>query len=169
MNLATMTAIRFVPTPARTLLPGGLFDRLTARIARKEVIERDLAERIMDQALAFLAASAQHTGEPLVPSGLVDIGWHTFILYTREYAEFCDHLAGRFIHHVPNDAPDMPAEKASLVDVRTRTLDAIARAGYAVDHELWTFTAGNCSSCHEEGNCSASGKDGNENTETRKD
>lgn len=168
MSLTTMTTVLSVPTPARTLIPGGLFDRLTGRIAREELIERDLAERVMDQALAFLAASAHHAGEPLVPSDLVDIGWHTFILYTREYAEFRDRLAGRFIHHVPDDAPDAPTEKASPADVRTRTLDAIVRAGYAIDHELWTLTAGTCGSCHDDGNCSASGKDGTENTDTRK-
>ncbi|WP_263399755.1 glycine-rich domain-containing protein [Saccharopolyspora pogona] len=40
----------------------------------------------MDQALAFLAVSADHVGEPLAPTPVVDIGWHTFVLYTRDVA-----------------------------------------------------------------------------------
>lgn len=43
------------------------------------------------------------TTRPIGPSELVDIGWHTFILYTVDYAAFCERIAGRFIHHVPND------------------------------------------------------------------
>jgi len=31
----------------------------------------------------------------------VDEVWHTFILFTREYAEFCQAAFGTFIHHVP--------------------------------------------------------------------
>jgi hypothetical protein len=35
-------------------------------------------------------------------AGQVDNLWHTFILFTKEYAEFCNMVAGRFIHHVPS-------------------------------------------------------------------
>ncbi|HEU0053807.1 MAG TPA: hypothetical protein VFQ39_11535, partial [Longimicrobium sp.] len=38
--------------------------------------------------------------------GPVDELWHTFIIFTREYAQFCDVVAGRFIHHVPRDPSD---------------------------------------------------------------
>ena len=31
----------------------------------------------------------------------VDNLWHTFILFTKEYAQFCNKFAGKFIHHVP--------------------------------------------------------------------
>lgn len=33
--------------------------------------------------------------------GAVDDLWHTFVLFTRDYAAFCDEVAGHFIHHVP--------------------------------------------------------------------
>jgi len=73
----------------RTLISEELFDCLTKRIANDENMSPALAARIMDQALAFLATTAQQDGPSLSPSRLVDIGWHTFILYTRDYAEFC--------------------------------------------------------------------------------
>ena len=35
----------------------------------------------------------------------VDEVWHQFILYTREYMEFCDRFLGGYIPHSPNNAP----------------------------------------------------------------
>lgn len=32
----------------------------------------------------------------------VDNLWHTFILFTKEYADFCYQYHGKFLHHVPN-------------------------------------------------------------------
>jgi hypothetical protein len=32
----------------------------------------------------------------------IDDMWHTFILFTRDYAEFCQNHFGYFIHHQPN-------------------------------------------------------------------
>lgn len=151
---------------ARTLISPSLFDRMAARIAADKMLDRTMADRIVEQTLAFLLAAARHVGKPLVPSEPVDVGWHTFILYTRDYAEFCDRVAGRFIHHVPGDVPGGSSEHESLIEARRRTLNAIERAGHAVDHDLWTLAA-SCGECHEEGNCAASGGDGNENTETR--
>ena len=31
----------------------------------------------------------------------VDNLWHTFILFTKEYAEFGQNFAGKFLHHIP--------------------------------------------------------------------
>ena len=31
----------------------------------------------------------------------VDDMWHTFLLFTRDYQNFCDEYLGRFIHHQP--------------------------------------------------------------------
>ena len=91
------------PTRGRSLISDELFDRLVRRIVQDDHIEQQLAERIVDQAVAFLYACARTTDTPLRPSKTVDIGWHTFILHTRAYAEFCDDVAGRFIHHEPED------------------------------------------------------------------
>ncbi len=32
----------------------------------------------------------------------VDLIWHSHILYTRLYTQFCEQIYGRFIHHEPN-------------------------------------------------------------------
>lgn len=36
-----------------------------------------------------------------MPSRVVDVAWHEFILITQAYKEFCQHGIGRFIHHTP--------------------------------------------------------------------
>lgn len=123
-----------------------LFDRLAGRIVKDEDIAEDRAARIMDQALAFLATCAT-TDFPLSPSDNVDIGWHTFVLHTRDYADFCHQVAGRFIHHVPLDADPTTHGEAARAAI-DRTVHAISGAGFVIDAELWQPSAVSCSQCH---------------------
>lgn len=39
----------------------------------------------------------------------VDEVWHQFVLYTGEYAQFCERSFGEFVHHRPNNAPATPS------------------------------------------------------------
>jgi hypothetical protein len=39
-----------------------------------------------------------------MPSQVVDIAWHEFILFTRDYKTFCQQAFGRFLHHTPAEA-----------------------------------------------------------------
>ncbi|WP_027927253.1 glycine-rich domain-containing protein [Amycolatopsis benzoatilytica] len=140
-----MTVVVETPT-GRGLIPEDLFHRLTARVAKENSVPLEYAGRIMDQALAFLAACAR-TDQPLAPSDTVDIGWHTFILYTHEYADFCDRISGSFIHHVPNDSEEL--SDTPLVDMLACTTVAIASAGFVVDDELWFTGAAKCAKCSQ--------------------
>jgi hypothetical protein len=47
----------------------------------------------------------------------VDEVWHQFILYTVQYAEFCQRHFGRYIHHAPSNAPHV--EHARTIPVGT--------------------------------------------------
>lgn len=136
----------------RSLITPGLFSRLTERVARDHDIET--AERIMSQTLAFLATCARNPGAGLAPCATVDIGWHTFLMYTRDYAEFCDRVAGRFIHHRPDDADgrgedDHDHGKAGSEAERIgATVAAMREAGMPVDADLW-IPGARCSQCHQ--------------------
>jgi len=131
----------------RALISNALFDRLVRRIIVDDKLDQELAERIVDQALAFLVACARNTSTPLTPSALVDIGWHTFLLHTREYAGFCHQIAGRFLHHVPVE-PGGPAA-GQVCDQLTRTVAALDTAGFVVDLALWTQAqTSDCTGCH---------------------
>jgi hypothetical protein len=39
-----------------------------------------------------------------MPSQVVDVAWHEFILFTREYSQFCSKALGHFLHHTPAEA-----------------------------------------------------------------
>lgn len=35
----------------------------------------------------------------------IDAAWHSFVLFTEEYAKFCEKFFGAFLHHQPSEAP----------------------------------------------------------------
>ncbi|MGW2563178.1 glycine-rich domain-containing protein [Streptomyces sp. NPDC001514] len=132
-------------TDPATLVDPEVMERLTARITKEHTdVDEPTARRIVAQTAAFLAAGV-HSGQELAPSELVDIGWHTFILHTVDYAAFCQQIAGRFIHHVPEPQADGRDSKTGE-PLRT-TVAALTAAGFTADPDLWRGS-GDCSQCH---------------------
>ncbi len=43
----------------------------------------------------------------------LDWMWHTFLMYTRDYADFCERHFGFFLHHFPTD--DDAADAAEVI------------------------------------------------------
>jgi len=43
-----------------------------------------------------------------MPSEIVDVFWHEFLLFTREYQSFCQKGIGRFLHHTPTEVMKSP-------------------------------------------------------------
>jgi hypothetical protein len=134
MPVALGTKLPSEAVQYRSLVSGVTFDRLVGRIVKEEGFDRSVAEEIMEAAICFLVICAENPDESFSPSPIVDIGWHTFILYTREYAKFCNEVAGRFIHHAPNDMPDAPQTPGGL----QRTIDHIVANGLPYNALLWT-------------------------------
>lgn len=124
-----------------------LFNRIADRVAKEHDLDRALAGRILDQAIIFVAVAGQHPGLAMAPSEQVDKGWDTFILYTIEYSAFCQRVAGRYIHHTPNDG--LPVNATALSPAETAEL--IRAEGYWVLDEMWDAPAGskaNCTNCY---------------------
>lgn len=48
-----------------------------------------------------LIASRKPNEAVLVPPRIVDLVWHSHVLTTMRYADDCQYLFGRFIHHIP--------------------------------------------------------------------
>jgi hypothetical protein len=128
----------------RELLRPALFDKLTLRVMTDDVQERHTAERIVEQAVAFLITCARHPDRHLSPSETVDAGWHAFIIHTADYAEFCHRIAGRFIHHRPSDPDEGASEQKSI----GATIAAMRDAGLYVDIDLWVPKTA-CSQCYQ--------------------
>lgn len=138
--MTTMTVPHAVPP--RELVVPGLFERLSRRVQKDEELDEDTADRVVEQALGFLLACALNPDARLSPSEKVDVGWHAFILHTREYAAFCEKVAGHFIHHVPVLPGEDEQGSASAAD-------AMRAAGIQVDVGLWGRTADCNEKCHQ--------------------
>ncbi|MFE9446897.1 glycine-rich domain-containing protein [Streptomyces sp. NPDC006739] len=130
----------------RDLVAPELFERLVDFCAEEYGHERSIAERIMNEALAFIDVMGK-TGEGMSPSQVVDPGWHTFMLHTEDYAAFCTARYGRFIHHAPKSRY---RDRATMVDVVAK----IRAHGYEVDESLWG-TKADCNepTCCGDGPC----------------
>ena len=79
--------------------PTGLFERL--RKGHPELTMKDcqLVSRALRQFfLVYLKSGRKFVS---MPSQVADDLWHEFILYTRNYDQFCKQAFGRFMHHTP--------------------------------------------------------------------
>ncbi|KPH94516.1 hypothetical protein AMS58_10935 [Pseudoalteromonas porphyrae] len=52
----------------------------------------------------FLIADKAKSKPVAMPSQVVDVAWHQFILFTKNYETFCKKGLGRFLHHTPTEA-----------------------------------------------------------------
>ena len=80
-------------------LPLGMYDKL--RQHRPELSYKDcalIAHALRQFFLAYLKSGRKFVS---MPSQVADDLWHEFILYTREYHQFCRKAFGGFLHHAP--------------------------------------------------------------------
>ncbi|MFT4925688.1 MAG: hypothetical protein ACI8WB_001783 [Phenylobacterium sp.] len=99
--------------------------RKSAVVKRSEVIDsyqfpasisdkvREKYPHLTDQQLNLVIAGLREyfhicnlAGRKMVsmPSEVVDVAWHEFILFTKNYQQFCHGALGRFLHHIPAEA-----------------------------------------------------------------
>lgn len=79
--------------------PPGLLDKLAAH--RKGFTRKETAlvsQGLRQFFLAYLESGRKYVA---MPSQAADDLWHEFILYTREYQEFCKRAFGGMLHHTP--------------------------------------------------------------------
>lgn len=80
-------------------LPRGLFEALRKRRPDLSLKDCQLVSAALRQFfLAHLKSGRRYVS---MPSQVVDDLWHEYILYTRNYEEFCRRAFGRFLHHTP--------------------------------------------------------------------
>jgi hypothetical protein len=121
------------------------------RLARDKRIRVRSARKRFAEMLKFLDVCAD-SSVTVSPPPRVDDAWHTFILFTRDYADYCDRRFGRFIHHEPTEAKDPDA-------YRTAKEEVISRFG-PVDRRIWPECAGGFwfggGFCSDGGSCGGS-------------
>jgi hypothetical protein len=70
----------------------------------------EVAKTLERELKRYLVLCALYPRKRYVMGGPVDDLWHTFLLFTQLYVQFCEQVAGHFIHHVPADPDDGPAK-----------------------------------------------------------
>jgi hypothetical protein len=58
---------------------------------------------------------------------IIDEMWHTFVLYTREYTEYCGSRFGRYVHHTPDTLRQQASRERALARDREGYLRRVRR------------------------------------------
>ncbi|MFD8089006.1 hypothetical protein [Streptomyces malaysiensis] len=121
----------------------GLWEREVRLLQRDVVRVRSLAERIINQGVAYLITAMEKPGNDMGPGFEVDQGVHQIILDTPTYWAICEkYNQGRYKHH----APLIERRRDGIV---MRTAALIAKNGFAIDAELWEVDASDCGPCDD--------------------
>ncbi|MQS07860.1 hypothetical protein [Streptomyces alkaliphilus] len=120
-----------------------LWEREIKLLLRDNTMVRNMAERILANAVAYSITAMERPDVHLGVGKTVDIGVHQLILDTPVYFAFCEvYNGGRYKHHAP------------LIERRCdgtvlRTADVIRANGFEADEELWSMDGANCSPCDD--------------------
>lgn len=82
------------------------FDDILKRYSKDYDINLEIAKEHEKELKRFLALAAIHPQRIYGMAGDVDKLWHTFLLFTKQYLQFSEEVAGRFLHHVPVGSKD---------------------------------------------------------------
>lgn len=110
-------------------------DRIIARLAEEGGFEMEEARELFADTLKFLALT--DNGIKLSPAARIDLGWHVFLLHTRDYAGFCHSCFGHFIHHDPGSGLMCSGPKMDVVETAH-----LAQSVFGEISGNWTATRG---------------------------
>src|SRR5262249_7476036 len=118
-------------------------DAVVARYRKDFGISSDDAALLFSDVKRFLWLAAV---EGVVsPPPKIDDGWHTFIIFTADYEQFCQRYFGRFMHHRPQRPGDKPdggiAARSTVNGVNTHF------GGFKAMSNNWRFPWMNGDSC----------------------
>ena len=88
--------------PSKEVVLAYRFPGLVERIQKDLSLNEKEAFQLFQDMLMFLYLCGTNTSKlKYSPPFLIDEAWHIFILFTEEYASFCQKYFGDFIHHRP--------------------------------------------------------------------
>ena len=125
---------------------------------RRFMVERkglkpEMAERVETEYRRFFELTCLYDNIGIVPAcRAVDEFWHAHILFTRDYASFCEAVDGQFIHHLPT----LGDEAEALIPFYTgTTFPAYEKHfGEKPPEDIWLHSDAICWGEGGGGNCS---------------
>lgn len=108
MSTAIKRILRLKPeAPPINKVMGYKNEAVVARLEKDLKLTAPVARTLFKDMLRFLYIARATNIHPVSPPKMIDEAWHTFIIYTEDYANFCQSYFGSFIHHRPH----RPGEK----------------------------------------------------------
>lgn len=108
--------------------------------------DRYLEEGINNLKRYYVVALLDPTNRHAV-SAYVDPFWHVHVLFTREYADFCESIYGQFVHHTPLIREDKKMV-SHVRDLYNYTVDVYEDIFYEVDKNWWPVLAKDKEICY---------------------
>ncbi len=106
------------------------FTQVKARYVKEGNLSPQEAEATLQELKRWFTLCALHPEKTYATGGQVDAMWHTFILFTRDYARFCEDIAGAFIHHTPALSSSNSVEEQIAAAERMREKVRLLEADY---------------------------------------
>lgn len=131
---------------------------IVEKFCAENEVEQDVAKQYFIEIKKFLYLCA-NTTDRLAPSAEIDKIWHTFILFTKDYRQYCVHFLGKFIDHVPEVRKDTTEPKENCL---LNTVNHYENVFGDLNNEVWQIPFKNetedddCSNCN---NCSSCNDD----------
>ncbi|RYZ66802.1 MAG: hypothetical protein EOP09_12125 [Proteobacteria bacterium] len=73
---------------------------IVARISNVLNLEVERAQLLFEDVKRFLKLCSV-TDRDMEATNIIDDGWHEFLLFSKEYQDFCAEYLGGFVHHRP--------------------------------------------------------------------
>ena len=104
------------------------------RIAKELECSKERAKILFNDLVLFLWMSSQ-TSEVRIPMPAIDEAWHTFLLFTKDYMEFCSKYCNTYMHHEPHTGHEVLV----TVDLVAPTIDHMYQAFGRKPSNNWEY------------------------------
>ena len=145
-----MNALALVPKISAEDVLTYEHEGMIARLQEKEKLTEEKARVLFLDMLRFLLLCGTQE-QILSPSEAIDQAWHHFILFTRDYREFCQRFFGKFVDHQPFSRSERTVKQMAL-EMRDRTL-AVAGTVFGELSDNWLYPKTNALDCTPSTNC----------------
>ena len=114
------------------------FAQVREKLLSKGLMSPDIVDEAICEFRRYLVLISKGHPNLAMCSRDVDEVWHTFILFTSDYAAFCEEVFGSFLHHQPASR-----SRPLRADARTAFIEAY-RQEFGDLPRIWA-TSANCS------------------------
>jgi hypothetical protein len=137
---ATQEQIQFLDKffrAARKIRVSGIIERINQKVSHIPT-DRRRKRDVFDQLIIFLWLSViKPAGFRISPSAPMDTAWHEFILFTKEYWQFCARV-GYVIDHTPTTSENRTQVMAKPEwNINYRKVCCFVPPSYRIDIKYW--------------------------------